>query len=49
MMSSERILPDDPLGFIRRCVEQRKVYWTYHGDYASQGTVHFTECYTGRS
>jgi hypothetical protein len=21
---------DDPLGFIRRCVRERKIHWTYH-------------------
>ena len=26
----EHKLPDDPLEFIRRCVRQRKVFWTYH-------------------
>jgi len=26
----ERKLPDDPLEFIRRCVGQGKVFWTYH-------------------
>ncbi len=25
-----RIFPDDPLKFIRRCVRERKVLWTYH-------------------
>ena len=29
-MPKERQLPDDPLGFIQRCVGQRKVLWTYH-------------------
>jgi hypothetical protein len=23
-------IPDDPLLFIRRCVRERKIYWTYH-------------------
>ena len=23
-------IPDDPLSFIRRCVRERKIYWTYH-------------------
>jgi hypothetical protein len=23
-------IPDNPLGFIRRCVEKRQVLWTYH-------------------
>ncbi len=26
----DRILPEDPLGFIQRCVTQRKIRWTYH-------------------
>ena len=26
----KRKLPDDPLEFIRRCVRQGKVFWTYH-------------------
>ncbi|MEW6660392.1 MAG: DUF4258 domain-containing protein [Thermodesulfobacteriota bacterium] len=26
----ERNLPDNPLAFIRRCVKQGKVLWTYH-------------------
>lgn len=30
MITSERILLDDPLMFIRRCVTQRKILWTYH-------------------
>jgi hypothetical protein len=21
---------DDPVGFIRRCVRERKIHWTYH-------------------
>ena len=29
-MSTGRRLPDDPLQFIRRCLRERKVYWTYH-------------------
>lgn len=29
-MAFERILPDDPLEFIQRCVKQRKIRWTYH-------------------
>ena len=23
-------IPDDPLSLIRRCVRERKIYWTYH-------------------
>ncbi|MDN5941869.1 MAG: DUF4258 domain-containing protein [Nitrospira sp.] len=29
-MVSERIIPDDPLAFIQRCVRERKILWTYH-------------------
>lgn len=29
-MTTERILPNDPLEFIRQCVRQRKILWTYH-------------------
>ena len=29
-MVSERIIPDNPLAFIQRCVRERKVLWTYH-------------------
>lgn len=29
-MSNERILPDDPLVYIKRCIKRRKILWTYH-------------------
>ena len=29
-MTTDRRLPDDVLDFIRRCIRERKVYWTYH-------------------
>jgi len=29
-MPTGRSFPTDPLAFIRRCVRERKVYWTYH-------------------
>jgi hypothetical protein len=29
-MAFERIIPDDPLAFIQRCVRERKIFWTYH-------------------
>jgi hypothetical protein len=29
-MSAERLLPEQPLEFIRRCVRERKLLWTYH-------------------
>ena len=25
-----RVLPEDPLGFIQRCIRQGKLRWTYH-------------------
>jgi hypothetical protein len=30
MSNDERILPDNPLEFIRGCVKERKIRWTYH-------------------
>ena len=29
-MNPERVLPDDPLGFIRQSVLENRLYWTYH-------------------
>jgi hypothetical protein len=29
-MPRERVLADDPLKFIQKCVRERKVFWTYH-------------------
>lgn len=29
-MENTRILPDNPLAFIQRCVQTRKIFWTYH-------------------
>ena len=29
-MPPDRKLPDDALEYIRRCIRERKVYWTYH-------------------
>lgn len=29
-MALKHLIPDDPLEFIRRCVIQKKLYWTYH-------------------
>lgn len=31
-MPTKRLLPDDPLAFIRRCVRARKILWTYHAN-----------------
>lgn len=29
-MAEERRVPDDPLTFIKECVRDRQIYWTYH-------------------
>lgn len=29
-MPSKRIIPDDPLAFIHRCISEGKILWTYH-------------------
>ena len=29
-MESERLLPKNPLEFIRKCVKEGKIFWTYH-------------------
>ncbi len=29
-MPEHHRVPDDPVAFIRRCVTERKIYWTYH-------------------
>jgi len=29
-LNPERMLPADPLAFIRKCLAQGKVFWTYH-------------------
>ncbi|MCH7747302.1 MAG: DUF4258 domain-containing protein [Acidobacteria bacterium] len=29
-MSADRRVPDHPVDFIKRCIRERKVYWTYH-------------------
>ncbi|CAN5882370.1 hypothetical protein BH23GEM7_BH23GEM7_29060 [soil metagenome] len=36
-MERERLIPQDPLGFIRRCVEAGKILWTYHVNMRPQG------------
>ena len=32
-------ISDDPLSFIRRCVGERKIYWTYHVNMSSRGAL----------
>jgi hypothetical protein len=29
-MVSERIIPENPLSFIQRCIRERRILWTYH-------------------
>jgi uncharacterized protein DUF4258 len=29
-LDPDRVFPEDPLTFIRQCVGQRKILWTYH-------------------
>lgn len=29
-MAEERKAPGDPLGFIKGCLRERQIYWTYH-------------------
>jgi Domain of unknown function (DUF4258) len=36
-MPTKRLLPDDPLDFIRRCVRERKILWTYHANMRLHG------------
>ena len=33
----ERLIPDRPLDFIRRCVRQRRILWTYHASMRLEG------------
>jgi hypothetical protein len=29
-MTKEREVPGDPIAFIKRCLQERRIYWTYH-------------------
>lgn len=29
-MPDRRRIPEDPLTFIKRCIKERKIFWTYH-------------------
>jgi len=35
--NARRALPDDPLAFIRECVRERRVIWTYHVNVRMKG------------
>jgi hypothetical protein len=30
MIAGERRVPDDPIAFIKKCLQGRRIYWTYH-------------------
>ena len=36
-MPSKRMIPDDPLDFIKRCVTERRIFWTYHVNMRMKG------------
>ena len=36
-MASGNVHPDNPIEFIRRCVTQRRILWTYHVNMRLQG------------
>ena len=36
-MSPERLIPDNPLDFIIRCVNERRIFWTYHVNMRMKG------------
>lgn len=36
-MPSERLIPDNPLGFIRRCMKEERLFWTYHVNMRMKG------------
>lgn len=44
-MEPQRKVPDDPLTFIQRCVQSRRILWTYHvnmrlhGRYITRGEI----------
>lgn len=36
-MAHARLLPEDPLEFIRGCIQEGKIFWTYHVNMRLQG------------
>ena len=36
-MPAERFIPDNPLNFIVRCVNEKRVFWTYHVNMRMKG------------
>ena len=36
-MPSERVIPDNPLDFIKQCVNDQRIFWTYHVNMRMKG------------
>lgn len=36
-MATESLIPDNPIGFIRRCIREGKIFWTYHVNMRMEG------------
>jgi hypothetical protein len=36
-MPLERLIPDNPLDFIKRCVSENRIFWTYHVNMRMKG------------
>jgi hypothetical protein len=36
-MSPRRLIPDNPLDFIQRCVNEQRIFWTYHVNMRMKG------------
>lgn len=46
-MIRERMLPDDPIRFIRDCIRRGRVLWTYHVNMRLAGRFITRECVLG--
>lgn len=36
-MPAKHLIPENPLDFIKRCVENRRIFWTYHVNMRMKG------------
>lgn len=36
-MTSENIIPEKPLDFIKGCIKEQKIFWTYHVNMRMKG------------
>ena len=36
-MLSEQLIPNNPLDFIKRCVKEQRIFWTYHVNMRMEG------------